>query len=319
MSFVTCSCGTRNSAFNPRCIACGKPVAEIPSTLAASQPPRATPRGQGAPLPGTRFGSWVVRSAIGRGASGHTVLADHVTTGEMAALKILSEEGATTSPSGRRFLREARVLRRVEHPHLARILDVSDTDERPWMALEYLDGPSLEEHTKERALERRHALHVLSQIADALSAVHAAGIVHRDVKPANVVLLALQPDVDARLVDLGLARSFDQPLDSLRTETGVVIGSLAYAAPEVVVGEMAAPASDVWALGVMAFELFVGRLPFAAPTRAELAAAIVAGAIPLCDGPGSATVAAMLDRRLDHRPSSASDVARAFVAAAAAL
>lgn len=305
MSFIHCACGTRNSAFNPRCMACGARIAEIPSR------PRAavmTAKNE-APRPGKRFGSWIVLSLLGRGSTGDVLLAEHDVTGEKAALKVLSGPAAPAPTSRRRFLREASVLQLVSHCHLARILEVSETDGQPWIALKYLEGRSLEVPSTRASLDRRGALLVVAQIAEALGAVHAAGIVHRDVKPSNVVLVAPPPNPDARLVDFGFAASIDRPLDSLRTEAGVVLGSLAYSAPEIVVGDPATPGSDLWSLGVMAFELASGRLPFSGATRAELAAAIVNGAIPTLEGAGGSTVARLLERSTGNRVSSAVELA----------
>ncbi len=130
--------------------------------------------------------------------------------------------------------------------------------------------------------------------------MHIAGIVHRDVKPANIILVQRPPQPHACLVDLGLARSVDGSLDSLRTEAGAVLGSLSYTAPETILGQPATPASDIWSLGITGFELLTGAPPFKASSRAGLASVIVNSEAPI--PPAGPEVQALFQRMLEKEP-----------------
>ena len=206
---------------------------------------------------GQRLGRWLVEDELARGGWGLVLRARDPETGERAAIKLLAQ-GSEVARA--RFSREADVLARVSHPHLVRILDRGEQRGVPWLALELLPGPTLAERLeREGPLPVREVLSIGLGLAGALEALHAAGIVHRDIKPTNVVL-----DVAgrARLLDLGLARDLDPQATQL-SRTGQFMGTPGYLAPEQALGDLAAigPATDVWGLGATLHTLLTGQPP----------------------------------------------------------
>jgi len=201
---------------------------------------------------------------IGRGGMSTVYEARDTRTGQSVALKMLALPPSHTPEQQRdliaRFRREARAVAHLSHPNIVVIHEVGERDGAYFLAMEYLTGQTLRERLAQGPLTPAQAQPVLAQIAGALDAVHAAGIVHRDVKPSNVLLL---PDETAKLLDFGIARQSD---DTTITSTGMIIGSPSYMAPEQVRGEAGTAASDVWALGALLYEMLAGRPPFAAPT-----------------------------------------------------
>lgn len=201
---------------------------------------------------------------IGRGGMSTVYEARDTRTGRTVALKMLALPPSHTPEQQRdliaRFRREARAVAQLSHPNIVVIHEVGERNGAHFLAMECLTGQTLRERVAECPLTPAQAVPILAQIAGALDAVHAAGIVHRDVKPSNVLLL---PDGTAKLLDFGIARQSD---DTTITSTGMIVGSPSYMAPEQVRGEAGTAASDVWALGVLLYEMLAGRPPFAAPT-----------------------------------------------------
>ena len=208
---------------------------------------------------GTWVGRWLVDGELARGGSGLVLCARDPRTGERAALKLLV--GARTSEVARaRFVREVEVLRRVDHPHLVRLLDAGEHQGTPWLAMELLPGPTLAERLeREGSLPIRDALEVARALLGGLEALHQAGVVHRDLKPANV---GLDAQGQPRLLDLGLARDLDPQATQL-SRTGVFMGTPGYMAPEQATGDLRAigPATDVWGLGATLHALLTGQAP----------------------------------------------------------
>jgi len=201
---------------------------------------------------------------IGRGGMSTVYEARDTRTGQTVALKLLALPPSHTPDQQRdliaRFRREARAVAQLSHPNIVVIHEVGERDGAHFLAMEYLTGQTLRERLAAGPMTPAQAQPILAQIAGALDAVHAAGIVHRDVKPSNVVLL---PDGTAKLLDFGIARQSD---DTTITSTGMIVGSPSYMAPEQVRGEAGTEASDVWALGVLGYEMLAGRPPFQAGT-----------------------------------------------------
>lgn len=272
MTFVPCPrCKTRNSTFNPTCIACGKAMEEPREAEASPKSERVASR-VAAGRPGDRVGSYVIEEAIARGTTGAVSRCRRASTDEVFAMKILHPHLLGSAEARSRFLREARALASVSHPNLGGIHEV--IDEAPLLALvlELVDGEPLDAMIARGPIAEATARALLADVARGLEALHAAGVVHRDLKPANVVVAR---GGGAKIIDLGLVRVLESRPGSLKTEGGVLLGSLAYSAPELVLGEPAVRASDAWSLGVVAFEMLTGRRPFEAPSRAALAAAIL--------------------------------------------
>jgi hypothetical protein len=191
---------------------------------------------------------------LGSGGMGHVWLARDEQTGLDVALKIVAREGK----SGQRAEREARAAAALRHPRCQRIRSLARDPSHVYITYEYVPGRTLREAMRSGELDDRAALEVAAQICDALAHAHGRGIVHRDVKPSNV-LLAETGTVDVRLLDFGLAQMAE--FDTL-TALGDVPGTLAYISPERLRGEAATPAADVWAVGVVLWEALAGEHPF---------------------------------------------------------
>ncbi len=210
---------------------------------------------------------------LGRGASGSVWLARDERTGLDVALKIVTREGKREA----RAAREAEAAARLRHPRCVRAYDFGSDAGHVYIAYEYVQGKTLREALRAGELTDAQAIEAAAQVLDGLAHAHANGIVHRDVKPSNVLLEPGEP-VSVRLLDFGLAQ-----LDEADTLTAVgdVPGTLAYIAPERLTGGDATEATDVWAVGVMLWEALAGTHPFWGVPLPQVAAAIESGAPPL--------------------------------------
>jgi eukaryotic-like serine/threonine-protein kinase len=227
-------------------------------------------------IPSTRelvLGRYRPVRPLGSGGSGSVWLARDERTGLEVALKIIPREGKAAA----RAEREALAARRLRHDRCVRAYDVGHDSSHVYIAYEYVAGRTVREAMRADDLTDEDAVEVAAQILDALAHAHRAGIVHRDVKPSNV-LLEDGDELAARLLDFGLAQ-FDGA-DTL-TAVGDVPGTLAYIAPERLAGADATPESDVWAVAVLLWEALAGRHPFWGVPLPEVARAIEAGAPPL--------------------------------------
>jgi Protein kinase domain len=207
---------------------------------------------------------------LGSGSSGSVWLARDERSGLDVALKIVSREGR----AGDRAEREAGAARRLRHPSCQRIYDHAVDGRHVYIAYEYVAGATLREVTRAGRLTDGESIEAAAQVLEGLAHAHARGIVHRDVKPANV-LLADGPEISVRLLDFGLARYAQA--DTL-TAVGDVPGTLAYISPERLHGDAATPASDVWSVGVMLWEALAARHPFWAPSLVATSRRIQEGA-----------------------------------------
>jgi predicted Ser/Thr protein kinase len=210
---------------------------------------------------------------LGRGASGSVWLARDERTGLDVALKIVTREGKREA----RAAREAEAAARLRHPRCVRAYDFGEDAGHVYIAYEYVQGRTLREALRAGDVTDAQAIEAAGQVLDALAHAHGNGIVHRDVKPSNVLLEHGEP-VSIRLLDFGLAQ-----LDEADTLTAVgdVPGTLAYIAPERLAGGEATEASDIWAVGVMLWEALAGTHPFWGVPLPQVAAAIESGAPPL--------------------------------------
>ncbi|MGN6799287.1 MAG: serine/threonine-protein kinase [Gaiellaceae bacterium] len=207
---------------------------------------------------------------LGSGGMGHVWLARDEKSGLDVALKIVAREGK----SGHRAEREARAASSLRHPRCQRILALARDPSHVYIAYEYVPGRTMREALRAGELDDRATLEVCGQIADALAHAHRRGIVHRDVKPSNV-LLAEAPVIDVRLLDFGLAQMAE--FDTL-TALGDIPGPLAYISPERLQGLPATPAADVWGLGVVLWEALAGEHPFWGGDLVETSRSIQDGA-----------------------------------------
>lgn len=238
---------------------------------------------------------------LGSGGSGSVWLARDEVTGAEVAVKIVPREGKP----GLRARREAQAMAALEHPACPRVYACGRDSENVYIAYEYVAGRTFREALRDGRLTDGDAIEAAAQALDALAHAHARGIVHRDVKPANV-LLADDERVDVRLLDFGLARVLEA---ETLTAAGHVPGTLAYIAPERLHGEEASPAGDVWSVALLLYEALTGQHPFWRPTLEATAQAILHGTPPLAElrpdlpGPLLAAVDRALSRDPKQRPS----------------
>ena len=201
-------------------------------------------------------GRYTLGREIGRGGSGTVHLALDEMLNRQVAIKRIGLIPGSDNAELERAEREARLAAALNHPHVVSVFDLVDDDDVRWLVMEYVDGQTLSERVRAGGpLEAAEAATLLSQTADALVAAHANGIVHRDVKPSNIMIA----HGAAKLNDFGIARSRE---DASLTQTGLVTGSPAYLAPEVASGSSATPASDVWSLGATLFHAVTGKPPY---------------------------------------------------------
>jgi eukaryotic-like serine/threonine-protein kinase len=217
----------------------------------------------------TTYGPYTIVRSLGGGGLGEVFHATDTSTGQNVALKLVplprrSDAEAFNEARGR-FLVEAYATRRLNHPHIASVLNAGEQNGQAWIAMELAPGSDLSRYTREpRLLPEPMVLRLSARVASALACAHEAGIVHRDVKPSNVIVHWGSDSV--KLTDFGIARSADSQV----TRTGFVPGTPAYQAPEQLAGALPSERGDLYALGVMMFELLAGRLPFEAPSMGQL-------------------------------------------------
>ena len=226
------------------------------------------------PVPGTAaeqrlvLGRYRLEERLGSGGSAEVWQARDERLGRSVAVKLLHPHLLPDSASRQRLEAEALAAARLAHPGIVAVYDVDAWGEAPVIVLELVEGESLAARLeRDGKLAEREAVHVAAQLAEALQHAHDRGLVHRDVKPGNVLLT---PDGNARLADFGIARSVQEGAARL-TAAGTIIGTLRYMAPEQLRGADATPQSDVYAVGAVLYEALTGRPPFDAPTPVALA------------------------------------------------
>ena len=232
----------------------------------------------------TRLGPYEVLSAIGAGGMGEVWRAHDRKLGRDVALKILPDGFAQDPDRLARFEREARVLASLNHPHIAAIYGFEEADGIRALVLELVEGPTLAERITHGPIPLDESLAIARQIALALQAAHDLGIIHRDLKPSNI---KLRTDGTVKVLDFGLAKALDpvSPAGDISlsptltspafTKAGVILGTAAYMSPEQALGKSVDKRADIWAFGVVLFEMLSGRRPFAGETPAEALASVV--------------------------------------------
>jgi eukaryotic-like serine/threonine-protein kinase len=252
---------------------------------------------------------------IGHGGMGEIYLARDRDLGRQVAIKLLAERFAEDAELRERFTREALMAARLStHAHVVTIFDVGEFQSRPYIVMEYLAGGTLAERAAEGPIPAGRALAWLAQAADALDAAHAEGIVHRDVKPAN---LLLDERGEVHVADFGVARVLDETTSGL-TAAGTVLGTAGYISPEQAQGEPATTASDLYSLGIVAFELLTGSRPFQRSSATAEAAAHIHEPVPRASERGAGLPPAVdhvFEQALAKEPARRFRNAGAFVAA----
>src|SRR5580658_5431335 len=271
-----------------------------------------------APIVQPLAGRFVVEREVGRGGVGIVYRAHDQVAGQAVALKVIALPGVDAGEEAR-FQREGRVLAGLNHPGIVRVVAFGQLDEgQPFVAMEWLEGEDMAQRHRRAPLPLAAALRVAADVADALGAAHASGIVHRDVKPSNIFLVGSERDANApfrvKLVDFGVASTEDVKL----TRTGAIVGTPAYMAPEQARGDGEVDArADLYALGATLFELLTNRPPHVGPTAIAILARLVTTPAPrLSDVLPDATarlddaMAGLLATNPADRPASADAVAQ---------
>jgi Tol biopolymer transport system component len=218
---------------------------------------------------------------VAAGGMGIVFRAQDLRLGRNVALKLLPPVRAVDARSRERFRREALLLARLNHPHIATIYDIDSQDQLHFIVMELVAGATLAEQLKHGPLSEGTLLSVGEQIASALEAAHEARVVHRDLKPSNIIVTSRE---QVKVLDFGLATLVASGSESTLeevTETGHVVGTLPYMAPEQIYGEPADPRTDLYALGAVLYEMATGRKPFPQIDRSRLTHAILHDTPPL--------------------------------------
>ena len=203
-------------------------------------------------------GRYRIIKQIGRGGMADVYLAkDLILDGEEVAVKVLRTNYQTDPIAVARFQREARAMADLDHPHIVRITDIGEEDGQQYLAMEYVAGLDLKRYIKEHyPLSNEEAVRIMGQILLAMRLAHAKGIVHRDLKPQNILLT---PDGTAKVTDFGIAVAF---AETSLTQTNSMLGSVPYLSPEQARGSKATIQSDIYAMGIIFFEMLTGHIPY---------------------------------------------------------
>jgi len=248
---------------------------------------------------GTRLGPYEITAPIGAGGMGEVYKAHDTRLDRTVAIKVLPSTLVGDAQARQRFAREARAIAALSHPHICPLFDIGHQDGADYLVMEFLEGESLADRLARSRLPLEQALRFAIEISEALTAAHAAGIVHRDLKPGNVIITR----TGAKLLDFGLAKprleapsglsdvATQQPI----TGAGAMTGTLQYMSPEQVEGREADARSDIFALGVVIYEMVTGRRPFDGRSQAALVAAIL-----YADPPGPASIVPALSHAFDY-------------------
>jgi serine/threonine protein kinase len=256
--------------------------------------------------PGVSLGPYLLTDLIGEGGMGQVYRAQDTRLGREVAIKVLPPELAHDSDRRARMEREARAMGMLNHPNVVTVYDIGDHHGSPFIVSELLEGRTLREEVAARtgsgsALDAPAAVDIVIAVADALGAAHRRGIVHRDIKPENIVLTE---DGRIKVLDFGIAKLVDAEAPSEASALNTVIGTVGYMTPEQLRGETPCAQTDVYACGVVLFELLSGKRPHEHKSHAALIGAILhEPPAPLVDVPPllSALVARCLDKRAEAR------------------
>jgi len=235
-------------------------------------------------LPGGRLGDYEILAFLGRGGTGEVYLARDPSLERKVALKLLLDDFTCDEARVRRFIQEAKAVSALNHPNIITIYEIGEADGRRYISTEFIEGQTLRRRLASTRLKPPVTLDTTIQIANALDAAHDAGIVHRDIKPENIMT---RPDGLVKVLDFGLAKLtaprtdvsiFDTQASSpsrFKTESGMIMGTVAYMSPEQVRGEEVDQRSDIFSLGVVCYEMIAGRRPFTGETSSHVIVSIL--------------------------------------------
>jgi len=231
---------------------------------------------------GTIINQYKIISAIGKGGMGEVFLAQDTKLDRKVALKILPSEFAEDKDRMTRFVREAKSASALNHPNIITIYEIGESEGVHFIATEFIDGKTLNDYKKANALDYKSALEIAIQIASALDEAHHAGIVHRDIKPDNVMI---RSNGLAKILDFGIAKLSESPksvgeedateIQQPSTSPGMIIGTANYMSPEQAKGKEVDARTDIFSFGVLFYEMMAGELPFVGETAMEMIGAIL--------------------------------------------
>jgi len=254
--------------------------------------------------PGTQLGPYEILEPIGAGGMGEVYKAHDTRLRRDVAVKVL-QQVVSDGAAWERFQREARAASALSHANICTVHDVGEADGKPYLVMELLEGVTLRAHIGDKPLEPTAALAIALQITDALEAAHKKGIIHRDIKPANVMITGRG---HVKVLDFGLAKQTaigeDQSTVTLESlsAVGTLMGTPHYISPEVLQGARADARSDLWALGVVLYQMLSGGLPFAGTTMLEISSSILKESPPPLPASVPPSLRAIVERCLAKRP-----------------
>lgn len=263
---------------------------------------------------GTALGArYTLQSLIAVGGMGEVWRAQDAEFDRIVAVKVLKDSAKGNDTFLRRFRNEAKNAAGLIHPNIAQVFDYGDHEGTAFLVMEFVDGEPLSSILeRDRTISETRVVRILDQTAQGLAVAHAAGVMHRDIKPGNLLVF---DDDKVKITDFGVSRGMDQ---TTLTATGMVMGTAQYLAPELALGKAATPASDIYALGIIAYESVVGRRPFTAPNAVDIAIAQVNEPVPPLPGSLSSgmqeLITLLLEKNPRKRPRTAEDL-RAVLAA----
>ena len=231
-------------------------------------------------LPDDKIGRYRIVSKIGEGGMGEVYLAEDAKLGRQIALKILPAKVASDADRMLRFEHEAKSASALNHPNIITIYEINDEEGELFIAMEYVDGQTLAKKIKSRELDLRQTLDAAIQIAAALTAAHEANVIHRDIKPDNIIL---RPDGLVKVLDFGLAKLTEKTsvydLEALstlvKTSPGLIMGTVGYMSPEQARGKSVDGRSDIFSFGSMLYEMLSGKRPFTGENEVDVIASII--------------------------------------------
>jgi len=266
-----------------------------------------------------QFGRFRVLSEVGRGAMGVVYRAEDTTLGRIVAIKTIALAGTSREERDRheaRFLQEARAAARISHPAVVTVYEMGREGDVLFLAMELLEGVDLRELIRNASLAPSQALTIAASVAEGLAVAHEQGIVHRDVKPGNIMVL---PDGRVKIMDFGIARPLEP---TVKTQTGLLLGSPQYMSPEQIVGRPFDHRADIFSLGLVLYEMLTGVRPFAGDDLPELTFKVAnlsatppSHIVPSLPALVDLIVARALKKNPEERYASASDFARDLWAA----